>query len=301
MAKRAIPGRRPERLDRQRPRVSFPVRWLGGPSPQRGLAEGSDPRQKKRVNPEPTVKVKPPGFLWIVLLGGVGFAAGFFGPMVFVPESNQGPMVGIFLTGPGGFALGLLLYLLMKARPQPGRAQWILLTVLVGLGTLTTFYLVQPEPATRGYELEVTIERAHAPGESADAVIADWKKQIARVTWAAPRAGWEAQMRTALARDPGMVIEASLLRQRLIKEHRKPWNRGRLFATPWETVREKKSYYLRPDDRALAGTPSPARLFLRTDSTAVMRGPELWPPLAPEEFIGYSRLVVVPPDYAALP
>jgi len=253
------------------------------------------------VSSESAVNVKPPGFLWIVLLGGVGFAAGFFGPMVFVPESNQGPMVGIFLTGPGGFALGLLLYLLMKILPLPGRAQWILLTVLAGLGTLTTFYFVQPEPATRGYELEVTIARAHAPGESADAVIADWKKQIARVTWAAPRAGWETQMRAALARDPGLVIEAGLLRQRLIKEHRKPWNRGRLFATPWETVRDKKSYYLRPDDRALAGTPAPARLFLRTDAPSALRGPEIWPPLATEEFIGYSRLEAVPPDYDALP
>ena len=253
------------------------------------------------MSSESTVNVKPPGYLWIVLLGGVGFAAGFFGPMVFVPESNQGPMVGIFLTGPGGFALGLLLYLLMKVSPLPGRAQWIMLTVLAGLGTLTTFYFVQPEPATRGYELEVTIERTHAPGESADAVIADWKKQIARVTWAAPRAGWEAQMRAALAGDRGVVVEAVLLRQRKIKEQRKPWNRGRLFATPWETAREKKSYYLRPDDRALAGTPSPARLFLHADSAAALRGPEIWPPLAPEEFIGYSRLESVPPDYAALP
>jgi hypothetical protein len=28
--------------------------------------------------------------------------------MIFAPQANQGPMLGIFITGPGGFLLGLL-------------------------------------------------------------------------------------------------------------------------------------------------------------------------------------------------
>jgi len=39
-------------------------------------------------------------------LGAVGFAAGFFGPLVFAPGANQGPLLGIFFTGPLGFVLG---------------------------------------------------------------------------------------------------------------------------------------------------------------------------------------------------
>lgn len=45
--------------------------------------------------------------LWAAGLGGVGFVAGFFGPILFLPESNQGPLLGIFLTGPLGFFTGL--------------------------------------------------------------------------------------------------------------------------------------------------------------------------------------------------
>ncbi len=41
-----------------------------------------------------------------LLTGGVGFAAGFFGPMVFAPDANQGPLLGIFITGPLGFVVG---------------------------------------------------------------------------------------------------------------------------------------------------------------------------------------------------
>lgn len=43
-----------------------------------------------------------------VALGGLGFVAGFFGPMFFAPGANQGPLLGIFITGPGGGLLGAL-------------------------------------------------------------------------------------------------------------------------------------------------------------------------------------------------
>ena len=42
-----------------------------------------------------------------LLVGGIGFAAGFFGPMIFAPGANQGPLLGIFITGPLGFLAGL--------------------------------------------------------------------------------------------------------------------------------------------------------------------------------------------------
>ncbi len=53
------------------------------------------------------------GFFTSVLLGaiatgGVFFVAGFFGPMLFAPGSNQGPLLGLLLTGPLGFVLGAI-------------------------------------------------------------------------------------------------------------------------------------------------------------------------------------------------
>ena len=41
-----------------------------------------------------------------LILGGIGFSAGFFGPMLFSPGANQGPLLGIFLTGPLGVLIG---------------------------------------------------------------------------------------------------------------------------------------------------------------------------------------------------
>ncbi len=42
-------------------------------------------------------------------LGIISFLAGFLGPLFFMPESNLGPFLGIFFTGPLGFLVGLLL------------------------------------------------------------------------------------------------------------------------------------------------------------------------------------------------
>jgi|SRR5579863_9500599 hypothetical protein len=45
-------------------------------------------------------------FLGAVITGGIGFSAGFFGPLILNPGANQGPLPGIFITGPLGFLAG---------------------------------------------------------------------------------------------------------------------------------------------------------------------------------------------------
>ena len=41
-----------------------------------------------------------------LVVGAVGFVGGFFGPMIFAPDANQGPLLGLFITGPLGFIAG---------------------------------------------------------------------------------------------------------------------------------------------------------------------------------------------------
>jgi hypothetical protein len=43
---------------------------------------------------------------WAVVAGAVSFCVGFFGPMLLDPGANQGPLLGIFITGPLGFIVG---------------------------------------------------------------------------------------------------------------------------------------------------------------------------------------------------
>ena len=50
--------------------------------------------------------------LWALTIGGACFTVGFFGPLILAPDANQGPLLGIFITGPlgtlGGFLIGIL-------------------------------------------------------------------------------------------------------------------------------------------------------------------------------------------------
>jgi hypothetical protein len=43
-----------------------------------------------------------------IIVGSISFAAGFFGPIIFSPKADQGPLLGIFITGPLGFIVGLI-------------------------------------------------------------------------------------------------------------------------------------------------------------------------------------------------
>jgi hypothetical protein len=43
-----------------------------------------------------------------LITGSVCFLAGFFGPIILTPEANQGPLLGLFITGPLGFLIGAI-------------------------------------------------------------------------------------------------------------------------------------------------------------------------------------------------
>lgn len=41
-------------------------------------------------------------------IGVITFIFGYFGPMIYFPKSNDGPLLGILVTGPFGFLIGLI-------------------------------------------------------------------------------------------------------------------------------------------------------------------------------------------------
>ena len=58
-------------------------------------------------------------FAYGFAVGGICFLLGFVGPVILTPEANQGPLLGIFITGPLGFILGIIMgfiFSLMRKR-----------------------------------------------------------------------------------------------------------------------------------------------------------------------------------------
>ncbi|HVN08899.1 MAG TPA: hypothetical protein VMV61_08005 [Patescibacteria group bacterium] len=243
---------------------------------------------------------RPPGFfLWVLLLGGAGFLAGFIGPIILNPEANQGPLVGIFLSGPGGAVLGLILFVVCTALRVSAARQWQVLSIFAVIGVIVTLAFCLPGPAFRGYVVEVQLDGCKPPAEMADGAVAYWQKRIAGVTWARPRAGWEQDARSRLGVDPGVVLEVTVLRQLGIYESRKPWNRGSLSTRGWFPAGERKSYYaaFAGDSCAAYASGSKSIQFVSYTPPDLTGNAADWPPREIPAFLDLLTLEPVPPEF----
>ena len=55
-----------------------------------------------------------------LILGGLCFIVGFLGPMVFAKDTNQGPLVGIFIAAPLGMIIGAIGGYIYASRQNAG-------------------------------------------------------------------------------------------------------------------------------------------------------------------------------------
>lgn len=86
----------------------------------------------------------PPLLVWVIVLGFAGFAAGFVGPVILNPSANQGPLVGIFITGPCGVLLGVLLWAIARAAKLSPQTQWRMMGIAAVILAGATLWVVRP-------------------------------------------------------------------------------------------------------------------------------------------------------------
>ena len=251
--------------------------------------------------PMNTRSSKPaPGIAWIFVLGAAAGAAGFFGPIVFSPESNQGPLVGLFISGPAGAALGALLLAICALLKPPAPAQWRALYGIAMLAVVVTLFYVQPQPALRGRIFEATVTECAAPPAAKARALEDWRSRIAAVTWSQARAGWEQDMHKTLQEAPGVQFTAQISRRRSVFENRKPWNRGSLFASAWESPAEQLIFY-EPNGTCAVRLPgSEVRGFLPYDLNGTISAPTDWPPRSIYSIIDASDYTAIPARFGKL-
>ena len=74
---------------------------------------------KSRASSEPMSSISC-ALYGSIVMGAVGFSAGFFGPLLLSPGANQGPLLGIFITGPAGVLFGALGGIIWSALQRKG-------------------------------------------------------------------------------------------------------------------------------------------------------------------------------------
>ena len=117
------------------------------------MALGSSP--VKRFATYPAVAV--------LVLGGLWFLCGFFGPIFLAPDANQGPLLGIFFTGPLGVATGIAVGLIAAAFSTPFRLFGAALAALALVGSGVVLYASLPEDLYEGVIIDASIRGCGLP------------------------------------------------------------------------------------------------------------------------------------------
>jgi hypothetical protein len=254
--------------------------------------------------PSRTTAAAGPSLLrWIGMLGGLGFAAGFFGPMLLNPGANQGPMAGLFITGPGGAVAGAILGLVFRVLPVSAAARTRALHACTAVLVLGTLWACLPEPEVLGYVVDASVTDCARPADSSQEALARWQAAAARAAHVTLPPDWQQRAVDNLQRDPGAVLTLDVARRAPILEHRKPWNAGRRELGAWSPGNASQRYYANDDGADCRAYLARLRqLYLPFDATA-RRAPgatPVWPPVDTTGFLSLLTLGPPPDDYRRL-
>ena len=230
---------------------------------------------------------------WTLVLGAIGFACGFVGPMVLSPEANQGPLLGLLITGPGGALLGAALGLIvgLVRLPQPVTRKALLAVSL--LLACVTLYWSMPEPRYYANVVDAEIVGCAPPDLLRDKATDYWDGRIAKVTWAAPRAGWKQDFDRMVASDPGVVLDVRVLRESRLYENRKPWNLGTFAASQWASGDAPAQYFARFARGSCEDYPASSHAVYLTKGEDA----KLWPPEVLSNFLDLQVLEPLPAQF----
>jgi hypothetical protein len=177
---------------------------------------------------------------------------------VLNPSANQGPLVGIFITGPGGAILGAVVGGLLGIIGASRAAYVAALATTAALLVGATLFFSLPQPEFRGNVLDLRVESCASPLELKAEAIAYWDARIASASWAAVRPRWKANFEAMAAADPGVVLGVVVTRATGVYENRKPWDRG--------TLQSGKAWWIRCPWLLLGNCPDrPTNLWVHLD------------------------------------
>lgn len=178
-----------------------------------------------------------------VMLGVVGLVCGYWGPLHYYPSANQGPLMGIFVTGPAATVVGILFgWAAVRIKLTPAVRESVFLLIAVGVG-VATLSLSQPGKRLAGSIVVGQIGKCENPSVYMTGAVGAWKKRITDNPRLVVRPGWESEIPALLARTPGVIVEFRAARQRSIFQSPAP-NAGGLRADDWVAVPWSGHYFV---------------------------------------------------------
>jgi hypothetical protein len=232
---------------------------------------------------------------WALVLGLTGFVCGFVGPMAFAPESNQGPMLGIFITGPVGALSGAILGAVVGVRGLRRSLSNALLVLAALMVAATTLVVAIPEPHYYADAVEGEVLDCTDVAELRDDAVKRLNALAAsRPALRAP-ISWDEAFDKALDQDHDVVLALHLSRYRRLYRREARWNRGTLAADPWTTADQTANYY------AMFGGPTCDGYAVGAQAQfSVVSRVGIWPPSGLAEMLDVNAAAPLEPDEVAV-
>jgi hypothetical protein len=176
------------------------------------------------------------------ILGVVGFLCGFFGNALLSDEpGNMSPVVGIIISGPLGFILGIVLGISLKVLRLP---HLILSTALVAVLSLAVV-LPNYKPVAE------LIEGRVVSSEPVNALVSQrlsyWQSEVERVTrekLTNPRDKWETTVEPMVNARLGMIITIERKRGAWFEERVWRWGQRDRKQAAWVSSSRIQKYFI---------------------------------------------------------
>ncbi len=231
---------------------------------------------------------------WTVVLGVTGFLSGFIGPMILAPDANQGPLLGILITGPTCALLGSVLGVVSALAKLSPRSEARALAATTTIAALVTLYFCVPSPRLRATVVEGEV-RACVPAESLRAETVDRLNRLAAARPVPEQVAWAKKFDEEVAAKPGVVIGMHVYRDAQLYEKQARWNDGTMVARPWHDGEKDERYFAGDPGSECSYYPLGSRsMFVVTGNTGI------WRPYGIAEMLDLKVAAPLPADYAKL-
>ena len=149
-----------------------------------------------------------------VVLGVIGGLCGYWGPLHFTPGANQGPVLGIFFTGPAGFAAGcgfgwIVNRLTVSVLIREGT--FVILVLVIGSGAIL---MSLPERRLVGSLIDGRIEGCDPAAGLFQRAAGEWQRRIAINPSLRARPGWETEIQVRMKVKGGVVVKLDSYRRK---------------------------------------------------------------------------------------
>lgn len=166
-------------------------------------------------------------FLGAAVLAVIALVVGYLAPLVLNPESNLGPLFGIFFTWPVALVVGLVLGIVLNLAKVTNRVFYTSYALVATVMIPVILYLCLPADRRRDRIVEGEVTRCTSPSPLVDAAVKRWDTFALR-PGPPLRPGWREDVARMLERDRGAVMTVKIDHQWDVYRRRKPWNDGAL-------------------------------------------------------------------------